>query len=284
MLIGAGTRRATFRGKQVGAGLWNAYMHGWNDAGRRNNRVLAEGGEWALGKSSVPAGRTHPTAWLMPISSGSMASRIAADFTLAGDAAMGLAAVGEISGESTFAGNGGLIASAVGSIDGVFTLSADIVALAAISGSIDGDITFTGNLGALAGLSGSIDGAFTLAATPYATATMSGGITSDTAALTAESVAAAVWDALAAAHNSTGTMGEKLNGAGSAGNPWTEMIESGMNAAQAMRLITAALAGKVSGAAGPVVTIRNAVADDADRIVATVDDDGNRTAITYDLD
>ena len=197
---------------------------------------------------------------------------------------MGLAAVGEISGESTFTGNGGLIASAVGSIDGVFTLSADIVALAALSGSIDGDIAFTGNLGALAGLSGSIDGAFTLTAIPYATATMSGGITSDTAALTAESVAAAVWDALAAAHNSVGTMGEKLNGAGSAGNPWTEMIESGMNAAQAMRLITAALAGKVSGAAGPVVTIRNAVADDADRIVATVDDDGNRTAITYDLD
>jgi len=32
------------------------------------------------------------------------------------------------------------------------------------------------------------------------------------------------------------------------------------------------------------VTIRNAVADGADRIVASVDTDGNRTAITYSLD
>ena len=42
-------------------------------------------------------------------------------------------------------------------------------------------------------------------------------------------------------------------------------------------------AGKLSGAATTTVVIRNAVADTKDRITATVDEDGNRTAITTDL-
>lgn len=60
-------------------------------------------------------------------------------------------------------------------------------------------------------------------------------------------------------------------------------IETGLTPRQAMRLVAAALAGKLSGAAGTTVTIRNASADSKDRIVATVDSDGNRTAITLDV-
>ena len=97
-------------------------------------------------------------------------------------------------------------------------------------------------------------------------------------------IAQSVWLSDAASLNATGTTGNKLNASGSAGDPWSAIIESGLTASQAMRLIVAALAGKVSGADGSTVTIRNAVADDADRIIATVDADGNRTAFTYDLD
>lgn len=60
-------------------------------------------------------------------------------------------------------------------------------------------------------------------------------------------------------------------------------IEVGLTMREALRLILAATAGKVSGAAGTSITIRNAVADSKDRIVATVDASGNRTAITYDV-
>jgi hypothetical protein len=63
-----------------------------------------------------------------------------------------------------------------------------------------------------------------------------------------------------------------------------EDVETGMTLRQALRLVTAASAGKISGASGSTVTIRSAVADDKDRVVATVDSNGNRTAITYDLD
>ena len=62
-----------------------------------------------------------------------------------------------------------------------------------------------------------------------------------------------------------------------------DAIESGLTLLQALRLLVAAEAGKISGAATTTVTIRNAVADSKNRMVATVDVDGNRSAITYDL-
>ena len=63
----------------------------------------------------------------------------------------------------------------------------------------------------------------------------------------------------------------------------TGAIETGLTLREAQRLIAAASAAKLSGAATTTIIIRNAVADSKDRITATVDADGNRSAITYDL-
>lgn len=63
----------------------------------------------------------------------------------------------------------------------------------------------------------------------------------------------------------------------------TSLIEPGLTVRQALRLMAAALAGKVSGADTETVRIRSAVSDAKERITATVDGDGNRTAITVDL-
>lgn len=63
-----------------------------------------------------------------------------------------------------------------------------------------------------------------------------------------------------------------------------QLVESGLTIREALKLIAAATAGKVSGAPGGPIVIRSAVADDADRIIAVVDNDGNRSSITYDLD
>lgn len=58
-------------------------------------------------------------------------------------------------------------------------------------------------------------------------------------------------------------------------------IETGHTPRQALRTIYAASAGKVSGADGATVTIRD-VTDNRDAIVATVDANGNRSAVTLD--
>lgn len=61
-----------------------------------------------------------------------------------------------------------------------------------------------------------------------------------------------------------------------------DAIEAGLTVRGAMRLGAAADAGKVAGASTPTVTIRN-VGDTKNRITATVDADGNRTAVTTDV-
>lgn len=55
--------------------------------------------------------------------------------------------------------------------------------------------------------------------------------------------------------------------------------DSTLTMRQALRVLVAGMAGKLSGAATTTVTIRN-TADTADVIVATVDADGNRSAVT----
>lgn len=59
----------------------------------------------------------------------------------------------------------------------------------------------------------------------------------------------------------------------------TDAIETGWTPRKALRIILAALGGKLSGAATTTVTVRNAT-DTTDRITATVDASGNRTAVT----
>jgi hypothetical protein len=61
----------------------------------------------------------------------------------------------------------------------------------------------------------------------------------------------------------------------------TDGIETSLTPRGAFRLISAALAGKLSGAATATITIRN-TADSKARITATVDADGNRSALTLD--
>jgi hypothetical protein len=61
-----------------------------------------------------------------------------------------------------------------------------------------------------------------------------------------KSIAAEVWQSVASGFNAPGTMGEKLNGAGAAGDPWTGEIEGGETARETMRLFRAVLLGKTT--------------------------------------
>jgi hypothetical protein len=64
---------------------------------------------------------------------------------------------------------------------------------------------------------------------------------------------------------------------------WNSQLEGLYTAKEIMRLMAAALAGKISGAEGTNVKIRD-LNDTTDRIDATVDSNGNRLSIIYDKD
>ena len=59
-------------------------------------------------------------------------------------------------------------------------------------------------------------------------------------------------------------------------------IETGYSLRESLRLMVASMAGKVSGGGTSTITIRS-VTDGSNRIVATVDSNGNRTSVTYDV-
>lgn len=59
-------------------------------------------------------------------------------------------------------------------------------------------------------------------------------------------------------------------------------IETGVDLKSILKLVSASLAGKLSGAGTTTITIRD-INDTKNRIVATVDASGNRTAITKDV-
>jgi hypothetical protein len=61
-----------------------------------------------------------------------------------------------------------------------------------------------------------------------------------------------------------------------------DIVEGSVTYQEALRLANAANAGKLSGAGTTDVTIRD-LADTKDRVAATVDASGNRTAVTLDL-
>jgi hypothetical protein len=62
----------------------------------------------------------------------------------------------------------------------------------------------------------------------------------------------------------------------------TDGVETGYTVQQALRLLTAALAGELSGAGTTTIVIRN-ITDTKPRITATVTEDGDRTGLVYDV-
>lgn len=127
--------------------------------------------------------------------------------------------------------------------------------------------------------------------------------------LTPEGLRDAVWSAILTNYPDSGTAGNTLALAGSGGVDYTALanavwtraqrtlstdgtadvagavatyaIESGWTTETLLRVFAAVLAGKVSGAGTGTETFRG-INDDKDRVVATTDSSGNRTAITLD--
>jgi hypothetical protein len=239
-------------------------------------------------RSSVPQGARHPVAYKWPRKTGGLASHNASiiEFTGAGSGALGRNIAGDTTVTWTLPdAQLQLVVSAQGTAAIEVTVGANLAGALFAEGATSFEFTVPDALlGAIAGLTGASAVEFSSTATIRAEGWMEGNITPFTE-LSPESLASAVWNAAASEFNATGTMGEKLNDAGSASNPWTEVIESGLTAAEILRLIVAAVAGKSARAdlGGGVleITYRD-LADSKDRIVAETNSSNERTSVTRD--
>lgn len=325
MLVGNGVRAGGNPQRWLfGAGALNVNRPQWAQRGARYNFQAGDatviGGAGIASKAAFPNGYLPPAAWQLPVEPGGIGAtggQLAGDAELLANLAGGLNATADLTGTSTLEATGGLIVQAAADLIGSGTLSADGVAVASMIAALAGAGEVSAALGALADLVADLTGTGTLAAAQTAIGNIGADIES-CSGLTAGAVADAVWEALASAHTTLGTMGAALNAAGTAADPWGTLLPGAYGAGTAgeivgnlpsaieiatqlldgdpievdgldemtmrnmLRVIGAAVAGKLSGAASTNVEIRD-VLDHVTRIDATVDADGNRTAVTLDV-
>jgi hypothetical protein len=172
-----------------------------------------------------------------------------------------------------------LVVSILASAAGVATAEGNINAALGLAGSASGEASQSALISALAWAIGQADGSCAAALTSYATGRLYGSITPFTD-LSPENLAASVWNSLSAQYNETGTMGELLNSAGAAADPLLGVVEGTLTLRDVQRIVLAVLAGQVTGAGTGTETFKGQAGEN--RVVSTVDNDGNRSNVTLD--
>lgn len=244
---------------------------------------------FALDGAAVVTGLAHMIASGLIAVDASLTSLALGQMAAEGRLSVAAQALGElvVSGQGTAAFAIDAIAAASAALSGEGTARFAVDAEGDLVGAFFG--TGTGRLaidadGALSGI-GELAAAGLIGVvgslTPYGLGHAVGSTEGGGDTLSPGAVAAAVWAATAGTNNVTGSMGEKLNDAGSAANPWTEVIESGYTAAEILRVLAAVAAGKKT-VDGGTVTFRD-IADTKDRVTGTVSG-SNRTGVTLEVD
>lgn len=160
-------------------------------------------------------------------------------------------------------GSVGSVTGAVGSVTGaVGSVTGSVGSVTGAVGSVTGNVggNVVGSVGSVTGAVGSVTAAVTLPTIPSNW-------------ITAAGINAAALDGKG--NWNVGKTGYSLAAAGLD----SVVIETGLNARQSLSIIAASAAGTLAGAATTTITIDGAGVT-TDRIVATVDADGNRSAIT----
>jgi hypothetical protein len=255
-----------------GAGSFSFNNTAMKHGSRKFNRFYGDG---FLPKSATPNGYLHPYSLMMPRIAGGIASYkllIAELETTSASLVSGRGLDASLSAALTLTPPQlQLISDLIANLSAALSLTdAELSASASLVADINASLTITNaQLGAIVGMIANLLGSLTLTnANYFATASMSADMSLENE-FSPTKLAEAVWGALAATYNAAGTMGEKVNAAGSAGNPWTETIEGTLSANEVLRILLAVAAGKTTITPGSgdtaTVTFRD-VANSKDRL------------------
>lgn len=229
-------------GVQLGGVGFTGFKGEFNKSGAMRNFYAGWASEVNVtDRSGFPNGYRASYTWVIPIKEGGLSIY----FGIGGDGTIEPSNLaGGLNTDSTIIGVGdiisanlALIVSAVSTIIGSSNFSADIIGKLEASATLAGSGDLEGALGALADAVATIVGDSDLSVIPSATGFISADIT-NTSELSPQSLAAAVWNSVASAFNLSGTMGNKLNSAGSAGDPWGTILPNGYTGEQAGAILS----------------------------------------------
>ena len=180
-------------------------------------------------KTSLPAqGLRPPYSLVLAPKEGGMSMWNGGEGSTTGTGTAGLFATADLVGLGTVSdAAAGLIVEMVSTIAAQGELTASVIGQLEASATLAGSGTLTGAQSALAGMVSTLVGTGLLSdAQQQALGEMSADIYVNQSQATVQEIVEAVWNAIAAEYNLTGTMGEAMNGAGSAGNPWITDLSS----------------------------------------------------------
>lgn len=220
-LVGNGVRLASTSPCRTASGVGSIYAANVSGAitpGSR--RCWWDGPATGLAASlgAIPYGQQQPGAWaLAPVSGGiAMRNEVYLEATLAAAAEAGLGMDVATSSAVTMTATADLIAGLELALALALTLTADVAGSVSGEAALTAALTASAEPSALGFLAAELAAAVSAEGTPHGIGFMSATITSYTE-LSVEGLRDALWNSLATAYNTAGTMGELLNAAGSGG-------------------------------------------------------------------
>lgn len=228
-------------GRQSCSSGWDVSRYQLGSHGNNHHNKYV--GQGALSKgASVPRGYRPPYCWelaMNPTYGGSSTTigDLSIGYDASGEGLIGSTSkvVGGLNGVVSLAGFGE-ISSATASliIDIAITLAGSgIISDASLAGKLEaianlaGSGDFTAAIGAISGLTITLQGIGEVSGTSLldAIGSMTATIYVNQSEATVQQLVDGVWEALAADHNNSGTMGQKVNAAGTSGDPWTADLD-----------------------------------------------------------
>lgn len=176
-------------------------------------------------RDGFPTGTNPPYSLVM----GDKGALLSSTTTISGTSsntfamAMGLAAESAITGSGDITSSLSLVIQLACDILASGDISASLVGKLEMAAALAGEGDLTSSLSLIAFVVSEVTGSGTVEGTFFGTASLAADISSSST-LSPESLAAAVWNSIAASFNTAGTMGNKMNSAASAGDPWATAL------------------------------------------------------------
>ncbi len=189
-------------------------------------------------RDSFPTGTNSPYTLIMGDKGGLLSSTTtidgAGEFTL-GSLAMGRAIAADLTGSGEITTpNLSLVVAMEAAITALGIISgASLVGSVALASSITASGSVTSALGLISSMVAGLTGSGDLDGDLKGKSSLEANIFVNQSEATTQELAAAVWNALTADFNASGTMGEAMAAAGSAGDPWITNLPGGYGAGSA---------------------------------------------------
>lgn len=193
-------------------------------------------------KASLPTGTQPAYSWILAPKGGELSSTNktsgAGSLTIS-SLSMGKAIAANLTGTGSIsAASLSLITALAATLAGTGSVSAAMVGSISLAANLIGTGSVTAGLKLLAGCVASLTGTGTATANLKGKARMESTIYVNQGSADVADMAAGVWNSVAASYNDSGTMGEKLNAAGTAGDPWTTDLSTYTTDGTAGKILT----------------------------------------------